>query len=136
LRETPTVKGHEVCCLKYSRCMKDMELVVYAYCFGGLAGTLRVRTCTTTATFDECEADVTELLNSLEIRRTAHPTLARMGQGLGFAALTTLGAAPVLGRGSLSFLDLYGLEDCSEYGGRPDRGGLFVWIRQVNFKLR
>ena len=96
-RETRTVGGHEVCCLKYSFQVKDLPMMVYAYCHGGLAGTLQIRTCTTVATFDECEPDFTELLNSLEIRPSAHPLLARMTQGMGFATQVTMVAAPVLG---------------------------------------
>jgi len=96
-REGRTVNGQEVCCLKYGFRANDLDMIVYAYCHGGLAGTLQVRTCCTVAAFDECEADFTELLNGLEIRPTAHPGLARMRQGMGFAAKVTVLAAPVLG---------------------------------------
>jgi len=44
-RETRTVSGHDVCCLKYSFRVKDLDMIVYAYCYGGLAGTVQVRTC-------------------------------------------------------------------------------------------
>jgi len=96
-RELRTVNGQEVCCLKYGFRVQELDMIVYAYCHGGLAGTLQVRTCCTVAAFEECEADFTELLNGLEVRPTAHPGLARMRQGMGFAAKVTVLAAPVLG---------------------------------------
>jgi len=102
-RERRTVQGQEVCCLKYGFRVNDLDMIVYAYCHGGLAGTLQVRTCCTVAAFDECEADFTELLNGLEILPTAHPGLARMGQGLGFAARVAALSAPVLGIGLFRF---------------------------------
>jgi hypothetical protein len=96
-RELRTVNGEEVCCWKYGFRVQELDMIVYAYCHGGLAGTLQVRTCCTVAAFEECEADFTELLNGLEVRPTAHPGLARMRQGMGFAAKVTVLAAPVLG---------------------------------------
>jgi hypothetical protein len=103
-RETRTVSGHEVCCLKYSTRVKDLDMIVYAYCFGGLAGTLQIRTCTTAATFNECEPDFTELLNGLEIRPSTYPRLVRMRQGFGFAAMVTMMAIPALSFGLFRFL--------------------------------
>ena len=97
LRETRTVNGQEVCCLKYGWRVNDLDMIVYAYCHGGLAGTLQVRTACTVAAFEECEADFTELLNGLEVRPVAHPGLVRMRQGMGFAAKVTGLAVPVLG---------------------------------------
>jgi len=47
-------------------------MIVYAYCHGGLAGTLQVRTACTVAAFEECEADFTELLNGLEAVSYTH----------------------------------------------------------------
>jgi len=46
-RELRTVHGQEVCCLKYGFRVNDLDMMVYAYCHGGLAGTLQVRTCCT-----------------------------------------------------------------------------------------
>jgi hypothetical protein len=89
--------------LKYGFGVKELDMIVYAYCHGGLAGTLQVRTSCTVAAFDECEADFTELLNGLQVRPVAHPGLARMRQGLGFAAKVTALAAPVLGIGLFRF---------------------------------
>ena len=103
-RETRTVSGREVCCLKYSFRVKDLDMIVYEYCYGGLSGTVQVRTCASAAAFDACEPDFTELLNGLQIRPSAHPTLARMIQSVGFAGKVTAMAAPVLGIGLVRFL--------------------------------
>ena len=96
-REMCTVHGQEVCCLKYGFRVNDLDMIVYAYCHGGPAGTLQVRKYCTVAAFGECEVDFTELLNSLQVRPVAHRGLARMRQGMGFAAKVTMLAAPVLG---------------------------------------
>ena len=96
-REMRSVNGHEVCCLKYQVRMDDLDMIVYLYCHGGIAGTIQVRTCTTVATFDECESDFSELLNGLEIHSSPHPGLARARQRMMLAVRVTVLSMPVLG---------------------------------------
>jgi uncharacterized membrane protein len=97
LRENRTVNGHEGVWLKLSCSAKDIPMIMSIYCFGGLAGTVQVRTVAPAASFDECEPDFNELLNSLEIKPIKHPTLMRMWQGVRFARLLFVLALPTMG---------------------------------------
>ena len=96
-REERTVNGRQVSFLKYRCAANGLPMILLLCCYGGTAGTLQVRAAASAATFDECEADFTELMNSLEIRPPRFPGLARMGQHLAFAGRVALGALPVLG---------------------------------------
>lgn len=137
-REMRTVNGHEVCSVKYGFRLKDLDMIVYAYCYGGLAGTLQVRTCCAVAAFDECERDFTELLASLQIRPSAHPRLARLSQGMGFAAKATLVCGPVLGFAFLRFFFRTDLRTGLLFTGVLTAGlFVFAWIYDsVKFKLK
>jgi hypothetical protein len=138
LREMRTVNGHDVCCLRYSFRVNEVPMIVYAYCYGGLAGTLQVRTCTSAATFDECEADFTQLLNGLEIRPSTHPALSRMGQGVGFAGRVTVMALPALGLGLFRFLLRMDWRTALLFGAGLAVGVFaFAWVYDlVKYKLR
>jgi hypothetical protein len=135
-RETRSVSGHEVCCVKYSLSRDGAEYIVYTYIYGGLAGTLQLRTCTSAANFAECEADFTEFLNGLEIRLVAHPLLARVRQGFGFASVGVVGAAwSIVGVGIWYLTDWKFALPLS--GGMAVALFLWIWIYDVvKFKLR
>jgi len=96
-REKRTVNGQEVACLRYSLNIKTLPMILYLYVYGGVDGTVQVRTCSTAESFDRCEPDFTEFLNGLEIRPPRFPWLARAGQTVGFAGRVAIAALPVLG---------------------------------------
>jgi hypothetical protein len=102
-RDTRIVNGRQVSCLKYSCMVNAIPMIVYTYCYGGIAGTVQARAAASAASFDECEPDFTQLFDSLEIRPPAFPRLARMGQTLGFAGHVAAGALPVLGFALIRF---------------------------------
>ena len=132
-RETRTVSDHEVCCLKYSLAGEGAEYIVYTYIYGGLAGTLQLRTCTSAAEFAECEADFNEFLNSLELRPIAHPLLARVRQGFGFASTGTVSAAgSVVGVGVWYLTDWkFRVDADGRYGARAISVDLDLRRREV-----
>jgi len=100
-RETRRINGRELCCLKCSCQVNGIDLVLYVYCFGGLAGSFQIRTCARASAFDECEPDFSELMNSLEIRPLAHPALARLRHDMRFAVRVTRASLLVIVFGSL-----------------------------------
>jgi hypothetical protein len=97
LREKRTVAGQEVACLKLAFTVTEIPVILYMYCYGGLAGTVQVRTCAETRSFDECERHFTELLNGLEIRPVAHSGLVRVRQSMRFGSLVMSLATPLIG---------------------------------------
>jgi hypothetical protein len=103
-REMRTIGGHRICRLKYSFQVEALEMIVDASCYSGLAGTVQIRTCTSAASFEECEPDFTELLNGLRIRPIAHPDLLRATRGMRFAARVTFLCLPVIAIAFLRFL--------------------------------
>jgi len=96
-RETRIVNGQEVWCLKFSFVASGLTMILYTYCYAGLSGTVQVRTCATSAGFEECEPDFDEFLNSLEIRPPKHPFIARLRQEFGIAGRVVGLAVPALG---------------------------------------
>jgi hypothetical protein len=103
LREKRIVNGQEVWCLKYSMVSKETPVILFVYLYSGLSGTVQVRTCAGAASFDECEADFTQLLNSLQIRRPKHPLFVQMRRTVGIAGRVFLLALPAVGGGLFRF---------------------------------
>jgi hypothetical protein len=96
LREKRTVAGHEVTCLKFGFTVSETPLILYMYCYGGLVGTVQVRTFAETQNFEECERHFTELLNGLEIRPSKYASLARLRQSIRFGAMVASLSTPVI----------------------------------------
>ncbi len=138
LREKRTVNGHEVVCLKLSFTVTEIPLILYLYCFGGLSGTMQVRTCVEAPHFEQCESDFGELLNSLEIRPTKHAGLVRMWQSMRFARLVLLLALPVIGITFLRFWLRAQLETALWVAAALAAGiFLFAWLFDlIKFRLK
>lgn len=105
LREKRTVNGREISCAKCSLTWNEIPMILYLYCFGGLAGTVQIRTCSSAARFDQSEPDFNELLNSLRVEPLKHPLLTRMRQLLRFEGYVAVAASPALGVALFRFGD-------------------------------
>lgn len=66
-QEKRVVNGKEVLCLKLTGTVQKIPFVYYGYYYGGPEGTLQVVGYTSAPLFDECKADLEELLNGTQI---------------------------------------------------------------------